>query len=461
MRRKWWSLVIIAMCLLLAVGCSSGSGNTAGNGQEGDSGEGGAAKEQTAETNSAGGDNGEKTEITFLVLTDWEAKLKTAAEEFNKDNPNITVKMEPYPFRQLFETMEVKLGSKSADIDVVLTDGPLVSNYFVKGYLEPLDGLVSEDAKSKWIPSSLDAGTVNGTLAAAPMNTSSQVLYFNKDIFAEKGVTPPDFDVEKRWTWEQVVETGKQLTYDNNGDGQNDIFGFSFEQINRPYQLLALGHSLGAKVISDDGLVSEGFSNSPEMVQAGQFYYDLYNTYKISPNITADQAVEYFATGKVAMFVGGTWNVGRFTEDKVNFGIAPHPYFEGKQVATPTGSWHVGVSRFSEHKAEAAKFVEFLTAGRGAEMWFAANNDLPAHVDLLKKAEEDPKYQEFPQNIMLLAINEASNTAVARPKTPGYLEWETLMDKAFNDIKNGTDPKQALDGAVSQIDRQLKKYADN
>jgi multiple sugar transport system substrate-binding protein len=355
--------------------------------------------------------------------------------------------------------MEVKLGSKSPDLDVVLTDGPLVSNYFVKGYLEPLNNLISQQAKEKWIPSSLDAGTVNGTLAAAPMNTSSQVLYYNKDIFAEKGVAVPDFDITKRWTWEQVVEAGKKLTYDKNGKGQTDVFGFSFEQINRPYQLLALANSLGAKAISEDGLKSDGFTNSPEMVQAGKFYYDLYNTFKISPKITADLSRDYFMTGKVAMFVGGTWNIGKFTDAKLNFGIAPHPYFTGKKVATPTGSWHVGVSKYSKNKEAAAKFVEFLTAGKGSEIWITENHDVPAQVDLLKMIDENAKYQKFPDNVMKLAAYEANNTAVARPKTPGYLEWESLMDKAFDDIKNGTEPKQALDGAVAQIDRQLKKYA--
>ncbi|NOU64568.1 extracellular solute-binding protein [Paenibacillus sp. LMG 31461] len=455
--RKGISLVCVASSLVLVVGCSSTDGGSApAAGKETSSV---AKSTPAAEATASSAGKGEKTELTFYILSDWEKNINQVSADFMKENPNISIKMQSYPFRQLFETMEVKLGSKSPEIDIVLTDGPLVSNYNAKGYLEPLNDLISKKAQTNYIPSSLEAGSVNGTLLAAPMNTSSQVLYYNKDIFKEKGETVPDFDIAKRWTWEQVVAAGKKLTYDKNGDGQPDVFGFTFEQLNRPYQLLSLGNGLGGKAISEDGLKSDGFTNSPEMVQAGKFYYDLYNTFKISPKITADETVDYFATGKVAMFVGGTWDVGKFTDAKINFGIAPHPYFEGKKVATPTGSWHVGVSKYSTHKDAAAKFIEYLTAGKGAETWVNASNDVPARIDLLNKIDSDPNYQNFPKNIMKLAASEANNTAVPRPKSPGYLEWETLMDKAFSDIKNGTEPKKALDGAVTQIDRQLAKYS--
>ncbi|MNC64515.1 hypothetical protein D3C75_1147290 [compost metagenome] len=53
---------------------------------------------------------------------------------------------------------------------------------------------------------------------------------------------------------------------------------------------------------------------------------------------------------------------------------------------------------------------------------------------------------------------ESKTTAAPRPLTPGYLEWESNFNKAAEDIKNGTDPKKALDDAASLIDTQLRKY---
>ncbi len=187
----------------------------------------------------------EVTEISFVSYSNYEAPLKKVIEEFEKENPTIKVKLELSPFKQLMETIEIKMGAKSKDVDLLFVDSPLTMNYTLKGYLEPLDELLGAKVKEKWVKSAIDTASYKGKLMSAPMNNSSQVLYYNKDIFKEKGVEflPED----KRLTWEEIVKTAQNLTYDNNGDGQTDVFGFSFDQIGRPYQLLALSDSLGAK----------------------------------------------------------------------------------------------------------------------------------------------------------------------------------------------------------------------
>lgn len=445
--RKYLSLAAALSMVFVSAACSSSSG--------------GAVKNQTkaaegAET-SKPKENDNKVELTYIT-TMGEQQMTPVVKAFEEKNPNIKIKMEFYPFRQYFETVEVKVGAKSTDVDLLDVDVPLVANYSVKGYLEPLDKLINPNLKSNWIDSAVQAGSYKGQLMAPPMNTSSQVLFYNKDIFEKKGVTPPPNDTAQRWTWDQVVEAAKKLTFDSNGNNQPNVFGFSFEQISRPYQILPLSQSLGAKAVSEDGLVATGYTNSPEAIKAGQFYYDLFNTWKVSPKIPVEQSTEYFKSGKVAMFIGGTWNIRNFTEAKLNYGFAPHPYFKDGKIVTPTGSWHIGVSKFSKNKAAAAKFIEFLTAGEGSSIWEDKTKGLPAHVDILKKIMEDKAFAEFPDNVNRLGAYEAQHTAVPRPLTPGYLEWESIVNKAYEDIKNGADPKKALDEAAAQVDRQLKKY---
>jgi ABC-type glycerol-3-phosphate transport system substrate-binding protein len=438
MKKLFSTLVTLLIIFSMIIGCSSETGG-----------------EDSPVTDNQGEDG--VTELVWLAQS-TEENMKPVIDAFEKANPDIKIKQEVYPFRQLFETIEVKMGSKSTDIDLIEVDVPLLSNYAVKGYLEPLDNYLDPSLKSKWIESAVEAGSFQGKLMAPPINTSSQVLFYNKEIFAEREVTPPTNDVNERWTWSQVVDAAKELTYDNNGDGQTDIFGFSFEQISRPYQILPLPQGLGADQFGENGIVSTGYTNSEKSIEAAQFYYDLFNTWEVSPKIPVEQASEYFTTGKIAMFIGGTWNIGALNEAGLDYGFAPHPHFEGGEIVTPTGSWHIGVSKFSKKKEAAAKFVEFLTAGEGAQIWFETRNNVPAQTDILKQIEEDPKFADFPQNINVLAAYEAANTAVPRPLTPGYLEWESLVNKAYEDIKNGADPKEALDTAVQQIDRQLKKY---
>ena len=60
--------------------------------------------------------------------------------------------------------------------------------------------------------------------------------------------------------------------------------------------------------------------------------------------------------------------------------------------------------------------------------------------------------------VMELAVFETQNTSVPRPSTPGYLEWEMIVYQAFEDIRNGAEPKNTLQRTAAQIDRELRKY---
>lgn len=437
-KRALWIGICLVIVLSLVAGCSkSGSKEEAGG------------NKQTSQG---------VTEISFVAYSNYEEPLKEVIEEFQKQNENIRVKLQLSPFNQLMETIEIKLGSKSEDIDLLFVDSPLTTNYTLKGYLEPLDSLIGNEVKDKWVESAVESASYQGQLMSAPMNSSSIVLYYNNEIFRERGITPPDAD--QRLTWEEIVELAQQLTYDTNGDGQNDVFGFSFDQIGRAFQLLALSDSAEVSLISEDGLSTNGLANSDEAVQVFQLYADLFNKYKVSPKIKREEAIDYFVSGKIAMFLGPNHNLPKLKESKMDFGVSKHPYFAGKKVATPTGAWNVGISKFSKNKEAAAEFLKFLTYGDGAKIMFEVGGTLPVHKDLLSEIESDPKYSELPDLVTRIAAIESRETAVPRPKTPGYLEWEKNMNDVFEDIKNGTDVKKALDSAADVIDNLLKKYAE-
>lgn len=399
-----------------------------------------------------------QTEISFIAYSNYEAPLEAVVEKFEAENPDIKVKLELAPFSQLMETIEIKMGSKSKDVDLLFVDTPLTVNYVLSGYLEPLDDLLDIEPEKIWADSAVDAVTFENQLVAAPMNSSSQVMYINRDIFEEKGVEIPEED--ERLTWAEVVELAKKLTYDSTGDGQTDIFGFSFDQIDRAYQLLALSDSKEVKMLSDDGLTSTGYTNSPKAVEAYEFYYDLYNTHKISPKIDREESIDYFISGKIAMYVGANHNLPKLEDSDLNYSVTLHPYFEDGKVATPTGAWNVGISKYSEKKEAAAKFLKYLTTdSEGSKTFFEVGATLPVNTELLNYIIEDESYDDFPNSVIRIAAKESQETAVTRPKTPGYLEWETNMNRAFENIKNGTKPQESLDNAVREIDNLLKKYA--
>lgn len=423
--------VVLTLCMLFMVGCSSQEGQEADSGN--DAKQGGA--------------------LNVLVVSDLEP-LEPVFQKYGEEN-GIEVNVESVPYSEIFETIEVRMGTGEDTVDVLVADAPLITNYTAKGYLAPLDDYVDEASLGRITEASLEGGTVDGNVMALPLYSSCVNLYYNKAIFDERGVEYPSYDVEERMTWEEVVEIAQQLTYEN--DEGNQIYGMSFEQIDTPYQLLPLSQSLGAvQYISDDQTTTEGYTNSEEVVQAMEFYGDTFNEWKISPKIDGSESTSYFCSGQIAMFVGGSWNIASFDEAGVDWGVAPHPYFEGGTAVTPTGSWYMGVSAFSKNTESAADFVEWLTTDdETCQETYDIMQNLPCNVSVLEGIENDPENEGTPA---ALNVYEAMNTAMARPGMVGYEEWQSVLQETYSDVKNGADAKEALDSAVSEIDNLIKKY---
>ena len=90
-----------------------------------------------------------------------------------------------------------------------------------------------------FFPGALEAYTYKGKLYGIPMSMSVHVMLLNLDHFAEAGVEPPE---NGRWTWDEFVEKAKALTFDSDGDGVIDKYGFSTYILPGYYELGPLLH---------------------------------------------------------------------------------------------------------------------------------------------------------------------------------------------------------------------------
>lgn len=411
-----------------------------------------------AKSDSGTSSKGGKVTITFLSLSNWDDYLKPIVAEFEKENPNIAVNVESYSITQLSQVIEVKMGANSKDYDVLAVDAPKLAGYTEKGYMLPIDKYFSEADQKAITPSSLKTSFWKNQLIALPMNTSSQLLYYNKDLLKQAGVAFPSEDTGKRLTWEELVPMAQKVMKATDPSGDKGIMGFMFEQINTTYQIDALANQLGGKCIGDDGYTVDGVINTPAWIKACQFYQDLFNKYKIShKGVSATDTVSYWKAGKIAFFVAQT-NYITPSVGKVNFGYAPQPYFQGGTPATPNDSWHLGIPKNSLHAEEAAKFIKFLCIGKGADLYYQERGTLPSTVSLINTINTDSAYEKFPKSGLRIAEYEVTHTAVSRPQTPGYSEWDSVMSNTYADISNGSDVKTSLDNAVKQINNALAKY---
>ena len=68
-----------------------------------------------------------------LVVGEWASgPLAPWVEQFTAAT-GIEVEIQPFPFRELLATIEVRGNAKADDIDVIFVDAPLVPSYAVRG----------------------------------------------------------------------------------------------------------------------------------------------------------------------------------------------------------------------------------------------------------------------------------------------------------------------------------------
>ena len=400
---------------------------------------------------------GETTTITWLTLT-WDG-VEDVIAVFEAENPDINVEAEMVPFNALFEQIQVRFGANSPEPDVISVDVPLVAGYGLRGWLLPLDDVFTDAERADWLEAALEAGSYQGELLAAPVSTSTQLLFYNADLFEQAGITPPGED--ERWTMQYIAEIAPQLTLDEDGDGVTDVWGFTWEQTNRIYQLQPMPVGLGGQAIGEDGLTVDGVINSQPWIDAFTYYSDMFTTLKAAPPDDTVPASDLFAAGKLAMYIAGPWNINSLIRADVDFnwGVSRHPYFEGGEIVTPTGSWHIGVNKNTENLDAATRFVHWISTGKGAETWWRmGSGDFPAQKSVLELFATDPEFAEPPASRFKVAADEATVNPVPRPVTPGYLEYEQILQNTFDDIRNGANVEEALNLAVERIESEMVKY---
>jgi multiple sugar transport system substrate-binding protein len=398
-----------------------------------------------------GGGSGGATTLTFVNAQDPGTFDKVIAA-FQKANPSIKIKLQTVPFDDLNSTVQSRLGAKDSGIDLYDVDEPRLAAFAARGFLEPLDDL-RQQAGDRVDANALKITTYQNRQYAMPRWTSSQLLYYNKALLAKADITPPSADPAKPITWEQLTADARKAQ----GAGAKN--GLIFDQVDRYYQLEPLPASLGGGTgLTGPQLLQPDVTNTG-WVQAFTWYHSIFQDRVAPRGVNPEQTPSLFATGTTAFFAGGPWNAAAFDKDKaVDYGVAPFPRFAQGRPATSTDSWSTGISPFSKHKDAAKKFLSYMTVDpTGATQ--AISNNIPVQKEAFQTylgamQAKGPVYGQIGK-IIQYAL---ANTSVSRPVSVGYVEFESVMNKAFADIRNGTAAPVRLQQATGELDRALAKY---
>jgi multiple sugar transport system substrate-binding protein len=381
----------------------------------------------------------------------WDAVIGA----FEKANPSVHVERQQVPFDALNAQVQSRIGAHDSSIDVFGCDEPRVPAFSRRGFLVDLsDQRAAFEAAVP--PEAIDAVSADGKIWSFPLWTSTQVMFYNKDLLAKAGLPAPSMDPKQRMTWEAVLDAAKKA------QAAGAKWGVSFDQVDRYYELEPLYVSNGAGVgLDGPGMLTPAIT-SQKWIETTDWYGKLFSAGLAPRGIPPEQMPPLFAAGQLAYMVAGPWNMGLFfhTPD-LKFGMAAMPYFAGGKPSTPTDSWSIGVSPYSEHKDAAIAFAKFMTLDDAGALMSTEKLPLPpankaAFEAYLKRMAQQGG--EVLAGYDTLVRYELANTAVHRPRTVGWVNFEQIMNKAFSDVRNGADAAntlktadEALRGAFSRL----------
>lgn len=399
--------------------------------------------DESTDSSAPADDSSDSSDTVVVSFVGPEAPeaMEPVIEAFEAANPNIDVQYESVPFNDLNSLIQTRLGSGDSDPDVFTVDSPRTEAFVSRGLLAELDA----DTDGMLQQSAVDAGTIDGSLYALPISTSTQLLYYNVDLLEAAGLPIPSEDPADRLTWEAIRDNAVQA------QTAGAEFGLMLDQVNRYYQLQPLVESAGGGSGVESGTLEIDVTNDG-WVKAMEFYGGIFEDGIAPRGVPVEQSPDVFANGQVAYWVGGPWWLPKMAETEgLNFGVAAHPFFEGGTEVTPTGAWGWGVSASSDVTDEATQFIEFAALDSVGALATAQGFPLPP-------ANNETFATYYAENQVVPGVEslieyELANTAVSRPRTKGYVEFEEFMGTAFEDIRNGADAAAALADAQSAIEQ--------
>ena len=335
--------------------------------------------------------------------------------------------------------------------DVLTVDGPNVAAYAANGIIQPLAKL-SQEEKGVYLESILEQGTYQGQLYALGVMESSVGMYYNKDILEEAGIEVPE--PGNPWTWTEfmgILGQLKPLMDEKNGYPLDMSFPVGEASI---YYYAPFVWSNGGDLVSEDGLVVDGFFNSDSMGEAMEFFRGV-----VEQKYMSEAPIEHlFESGRAAFKIDGAWEVNTVYQNypDIRLGVAPYVVGEGWKGGryTPTGSWAYAASSDTENLDGATELVKWMSGVESGMRIWELSKTFPSTYEAFEQIDvfqDDENYR--------MLYEQLKEYGHPRPKTPVYPQVSASFQQALESVAlSGQETRQVLDKSVERINAKLERY---
>lgn len=364
----------------------------------------------------------------------------------------IKVNSEQTPEQQQRQKAVIELTSGKPSFDVIHISYHVQKRQFEKGgWLADLSGFLKDPALTE--PSLVEsdfaaaglafAKDKDGRFGALPFSVDYWIVYWNKELFAAKGLEYPK-------TFDELATTAEALT-----DPANGIYGFvarGAKNANVPvWTSLMLGY--GKSSIDDEGNLQ---TDSAEAIEAAKLYQRLM-TKSAPPGVTGFNWAECqsgFLQGKIGMWLDGIGFAPPLENPeksrvvgKVGYGVVPKG--PATQAAPTTGDG-IGVTEGSTKKEAAYLYCQWAISKEMGARLLQSGSGVPFRNSVVNDAEIR-KGVTMPAG-WVDALSESSKVSeLCLPVIIPVTEFRDIMGVGLTNLLGGADAATEMKRATEEF----------
>jgi multiple sugar transport system substrate-binding protein len=375
--------------------------------------------------------------------------LQKNIKEFT-DLTGIQVESEQIPEQQQRQKAVIELASGKPSFDVIHVSYHVQKRQFEKGgWLADISGFMKDPTltapdlvESDFSAAGLQyAKNDKGQMLSLPWSVDYFILYYNKELFAKKGVAVPK-------TFDEMVVAAEKLT----GDG---IFGFVGRGLRNANMTLWTNFFLnyGGEFLDAKGNI---LTDGPEAIEATKMYQKLLT--KVAPPGVAGfnwmESMASFTQGRSAMWIDGVgWappledpNASRIV-GKVGYTMVP---------AGPKGQYSatygdgIGIAAASKNKEAAYLLCQWAVSKAQGARLLQSGGGVPFRNSVLSD-EGVRAGVKLPKEWLQSVIDVAKISKLGLPVIIPVAEFRDLVGAGITATLAGADPAAELKKAHDQF----------
>ena len=422
-------------------GCSSNGSNneTTTNGTN----ETTSVAESTSATETTSGAAADNTGIESCTIESWHAmsnkqeeELTALTEKFNAENEyGITVNLTN---QGKYSDLSSKLTANAAAD--TLPDLAQAYNNWLSSYsdkLVHLDDFVANDFDN-WndiVSGYRDENSQFGFISGVPFNKSTYVLFYNKTLFDELGLTAPT-------TWDELLTVAETIKTEKGIEtiGWDDLAGM--------FQAMLAQNE--CDYIDENGAL---FDNEKGL-ETVEYIMNLYNNGYA--RLVGDDG--YFSTTisnqRIASYVGSSTGASYITADGWELGVAPLMSKTDK-AANAAGTNIVMFSQDTNKQKAAWEYLKFLTTAENTTEWAMVTGYLPVRTSAYESSEYQTFMESDPTSV---AAYSQADSFISQPAFEGSYDVMQVVNTTLEEqIYAQADAQTALDALVAAVNEALQK----